>query len=173
MVFQIFIQIFIRTSSKQTLETLFRLHVLRRLIWVCTVCICSTKRTLGLYRLRYSQRTSEYDQEMPQSHTTDQPTAPRGSDIVHRQPHDNKIINRGSYMSAHVLLILLNELGKRDKIRGLLNKYNNTRVLMLDSIYRMTLRSLISHLWRKNVIFLACTQRFYRRHNISGKSVDP
>ena len=26
---------------------------------------------------------------------------------------------RGSYMSAHVLLILLNELGKRDKMRGL------------------------------------------------------
>ena len=28
-------------------------------------------------------------------------------------------INIGSYMSAHVLLILLNELGKRDKMRGL------------------------------------------------------
>ena len=27
-------------------------------------------------------------------------------------------MNRGSYMSAHVLLNLLNELGKRDKIRG-------------------------------------------------------
>ena len=26
---------------------------------------------------------------------------------------------RGSYMSAHVLLNLLNELGKRDKMRGL------------------------------------------------------
>ena len=26
---------------------------------------------------------------------------------------------KGSYMSAHVLLILLNELGKRDKMRGL------------------------------------------------------
>ena len=44
--------------------------------------------------------------------------------------------NRGSYMSAHVLLNLLNELGKRDKMRGLpsilplfcneLNKLNNT-----------------------------------------------
>ena len=31
------------------------------------------------------------------------------------------IINRGSYMSAHVLLNLLNELRKRDKMRGLLN----------------------------------------------------
>ena len=28
------------------------------------------------------------------------------------------IINRGSYMSAHVLLNLLNELGKKDKMLG-------------------------------------------------------
>ena len=28
-------------------------------------------------------------------------------------------VNRESYMSAHVLLNLLNELGKRDKMRGL------------------------------------------------------
>ena len=28
-------------------------------------------------------------------------------------------VYRGSYMSAHVLLNLLNELGKRDKMRGL------------------------------------------------------
>ena len=51
-------------------------------------------------------------------------------------------------MSAHVLLILLNELGKRDKMRGLpsilslfrneFNKFNNTRARMLDSIYHMT-----------------------------------
>ena len=50
-------------------------------------------------------------------------------------------------MSAHVLLNLLNELGKRDKMRGLssilslfrneFNKFNNT-----DSIYHMTLRLL-------------------------------
>ena len=26
------------------------------------------------------------------------------------------VVNRGSYMSAHVLLNLLNELGKRDKM---------------------------------------------------------
>ena len=49
-------------------------------------------------------------------------------------------------MSAHVLLNLLNELGKRDQMRGLLvfrnelNKFNNTRARMLDSIYHMTLR---------------------------------
>ena len=48
-------------------------------------------------------------------------------------------------MSAHVLLNLLNELGKRGEIRGLpsilslfcskFNKFNNTRARMLDSIY--------------------------------------
>ena len=62
-------------------------------------------------------------------------------------------------MSAHVLLNLLNELGKRDKMRGLgkrdkmrglsiiislfrneFNKFNKTRARMIDSIYHMTLR---------------------------------
>ena len=33
----------------------------------------------------------------------------------------DKYVYRGSYMSAHVLLNLLNELGKRDKMRGLLS----------------------------------------------------
>ena len=28
------------------------------------------------------------------------------------------VINRGSYMRAHVLLDLLNEFGKKDKMRG-------------------------------------------------------
>ena len=68
-------------------------------------------------------------------------------------------------MSAHVLLYLFmdvyiqvyirdlfNELGKRDKMRGLLsilslfrnefNQFNNTRARMLDSIYHMALRLL-------------------------------
>ena len=76
-------------------------------------------------------------------------------------------------MSAHVLLNLLNELWKRDKMRGLpsilflfrneFNKFNNTRARMLDSIYHMT-NTLKSHFWRKNVIFLSlCTQRCYGR----------
>ena len=57
-------------------------------------------------------------------------------------------INIGSNMSAHVLLKLLNELRKSDKMRGLLrnlsffhnelNKFNDTRARMLDSIYHMT-----------------------------------
>ena len=68
----------------------------------------------------------------------------------YKHTHINCHINRGSYMSAHVLLNLLNELGKRDKLRGLpsilylfrneLNKINNTRAQMLDSFYHMTLR---------------------------------
>ena len=39
---------------KQTVETLIRRHVLRLLIWLCTVCLCPTKRTLGLYGLKCS-----------------------------------------------------------------------------------------------------------------------
>ena len=63
-------------------------------------------------------------------------------------------LHRGSYTTAHVLLILLNELGKRDKMRGLssilslfsngLDKFNKTRARMLDSIYHMTLRILLN-----------------------------
>ena len=47
--------------------------------------------------------------------------------------------------SVNVLLILLNELKERDKIRGLrneFNKFNDTRPRVLDSIYHMTLRIL-------------------------------
>ena len=89
---------------------------------------------------------------------------------------------RGSYISAHVLLNLLNELGKRDKRRGLpsilslfhneFNKFNNTRARMLDSIYHMT-NTLKSYFWRKNVIILSlCTQRCDGRHNVSRKSIN-
>ena len=77
-------------------------------------------------------------------------------------------------MSAHVLLNLLHELGKRDKMRGLpsifslfrneFNKFNNTGARMLDSIYQMT-NTLKSHFWRKNVIILSlCTQCCYECH---------
>ena len=85
-------------------------------------------------------------------------------------------------MSARVLLTLLNELGKRDKMRGLpsilslfrdeFNKFNNTRARMLDSIYHMT-NTLKSHFCRKNVIILTVyTQRCYGRHNVSRKSIN-
>ena len=80
-------------------------------------------------------------------------------------------------MSAHVLFNLLNELGKRDKMRGLpsilslfcnsFNKFNNTRVRILYSIYHM-INTLKSHLWRKNVIILSLiAQRCYGRNNVS------
>ena len=83
-------------------------------------------------------------------------------------------------MSAHVLLNLSNELGKRDKMRGFPSilslfrngLFNNTRAQMLDSIYRMT-NTLKSHCWRKSFIILSlCTQRCYGRHNVSRKSIN-
>ena len=65
-------------------------------------------------------------------------------------------------MSAHVLLNLLNELGKSDKMRGLssilslfrneFSKFNKTRARMLDSIYHMT-NTLKSHIWGKTLSF--------------------
>ena len=73
-------------------------------------------------------------------------------------------------MSAHILLNLLNELGKRDKMRGLpsilsifrneFNKFNNTRARMFDSIYHMTLRllwNLISAVKRYNFVIMYAT----------------
>ena len=42
---------FDRTFYKQTVEILIKRRVSRRLIWVCTVCLCPSKRTLGLYVL--------------------------------------------------------------------------------------------------------------------------
>ena len=53
-------------------------------------------------------------------------------------------------MSAHVILNLLNELRKRDEMRGLTNilsrfrnkfdKFTNTGLRMLDSFYHIALR---------------------------------
>ena len=58
--------------------------------------------------------------------------------------------NSGSNMSDHVLLNLLKELRKRDKMRGFpsilslfrneFNNFDNTRARMLDSIYHMALK---------------------------------
>ena len=95
----------------------------------------------------------------------------------------NRTIHRGSYMSANVLLNLLNELEKRDKMRGLpsilsffcneFNKFNNTRARMIDSIHHMTLRFFeISFLPLKCYNLLLCTQRCYERHNVSRKLIN-
>ena len=58
--------------------------------------------------------------------------------------------NLRSYLSAHVLMNLLNELRRRDKMEGLpsilslfcneFDKFNNTSARMSDFIYHMTLR---------------------------------
>ena len=42
--------------------------------------------------------------------------------------------HRGSYISAHVLLNLLNELGKRDKMRGLPSIYLFFATSLINSI---------------------------------------
>ena len=68
-----------------------------------------------------------------------------------------------------VLLNLLNELRKRDKMRGLpnilslfrndFNKFNNTRAWMLDFIYHMALRllwNLISAIKRYKFVIMYC-----------------
>ena len=64
-------------------------------------------------------------------------------------------------MSAHVSLNLLNELGKKDKMRSLpsisslfrndFNKFSNSRARIVDSIYHMT-NTLKSYFWRKSVM---------------------
>ena len=66
-------------------------------------------------------------------------------------------------MSAHALLNLLNELGKRDEMRGLrsilslfcneFNKFNKTWARMLDSIYQMTLRLLWNLMSALNTLY--------------------
>ena len=44
-------------------ENLIRYRVLRRLIWVCTVCLCPTKNRspVGLQQIKYSMRTLKYN----------------------------------------------------------------------------------------------------------------
>ena len=85
---------------------------------------------------------------------------------------------RGFYISAHVLLNLLNELRKRDKMRGLssilsvfhkeFNIFNNTGALMLDSINHMTLKLLkLAFKNEKASIFVPFYQRYNGRHYVT------
>ena len=53
-------------------------------------------------------------------------------------------LNKGSYMSAHVLLNLLNEF----------NKFNNSGARMLGFIYHMTLKFI-------KIAFLACKRQYF------------
>ena len=84
-------------------------------------------------------------------------------------------------MSARVLLNLLNELGKSDKMRGLpsilllflkaFNKFNNTGARMLDSIYHMTYL-FTNHIFGVNRQDIAILMQGYNgRHYVSRKSV--
>ena len=80
-------------------------------------------------------------------------------------------------MSAHVLLNLLNESGKRDKMQGLHNKFNkfiNTGARMLDSIYHMTLKLFFKPCFCvKNAKILSYTRRYYGLHYLAlPKSVN-
>ena len=87
-------------------------------------------------------------------------------------------------MSAHVLLNLLNELGKRDKMRGLpsilslfrneFNIFNNTKSTNVRFYLSYDMKNTLkSYFWRKNVIILSlCTQRCYGRHNNSRKTIN-
>ena len=66
--------------------------------------------------------------------------------------HLNYSVNRGSYLSAPVLLNLLSELVKRDKMCGLssklspfhntFNKLNHILARILDSIHHMAVKLL-------------------------------
>ena len=69
---------------------------------------------------------------------------------------------RGSDKSAHVLLHLLNESGKSDKMRGLSSilllfrneyNFNNTGARIFDHFYHMTLELIKSALLAENVSF--------------------
>ena len=87
-------------------------------------------------------------------------------------------------MNAHVLLNLLNKLGKSVKMQGLpsalshfrskFNKFNNIRAGMLDLFLSYDIKvTLTSHFCRKNVIILSlCMQCCYGHHNVSQKSVN-
>ena len=74
----------------------------------------------------------------------------------------DNVISRGSCISAHVVLRLLNELGKSVKMRGLLsilslfrnefNKYNNTGAGTLDSYLSYDIKIILkSYFWCENV----------------------
>ena len=53
--------------------------------------------------------------------------------LFEAETNNNKIY-RGSYMNVHVLLNLLNELGKRDKMRGLPSNLSLFATSLINSI---------------------------------------
>ena len=87
------------------------------------------------------------------------------------------VIHRGSYISAHVLLNLLNELRKRDKMRGLPSILSLFPTSLSNSIiqeheckilfYHRTSKFDKIALGRKNVYILSITQRYNGRHFVT------
>ena len=85
-------------------------------------------------------------------------------------------------MSAHVLFNLLNELGKRDKMRGWpsilslfrkeFNKFNNTGARMLDSIHHMALKILKKCTFGEKTSRFSPILRYNGRQYVSRKSVN-
>ena len=88
---------------------------------------------------------------------------------------------RGSYMSAHVSLNLLNVLRKRGNMWGLpsilslfhneFNQFNDTGVRMLDSINHMTLKLLKNILRENGIFFFIFMQLYFSLCNVN-KSVN-
>ena len=83
-------------------------------------------------------------------------------------------------MSAHVLLNLLNELRKTDKMRGCsrifslfrydFNTINNTGARMLDSIYHMTFKIILKSYFGVTMLeFCQCLKLKASFRNISPK----
>ena len=89
------------------METLVRRRVLRRLIWVCAVCQCPTKRALGLYGLNLGNFGSFSGEE------TIAISLKCFQVLLYAE-----IYCFGSIVPLCIFHTLL-ELGKRDKMRGL------------------------------------------------------
>ena len=79
-------------------------------------------------------------------------------------------------MSAHLLLILINELGKKIRCEAFLlvfpnefNKFSNTGARMQDFIYHMTLKLhfISKHRTKRSRFWLKKTRRFYGRQRIT------
>ena len=78
-------------------------------------------------------------------------------------------------MTSHVLLNLLNDLRKRDKIQGLLNilslfcnefnEFEDKRAGMLDSIYHMILKLFKIAFWCENVKTLSNFMQHYNGYH--------
>ena len=60
--------------------------------------------------------------------------------------------NRGSYMSAHILLNLLNELGKSDKKRGLPSILSLFTTCLINSIIQEHACRILFIIWLKIIL---------------------